>query len=421
MATSSRQFLVLLYWDRSTWYSITPIASSLDTKGIPYEIIKGDPVPIIKEKLRETSMVIYGESSRSMLYQEMKSRLSNIRNQFSKSEVTIVIGGPHASGAPERVLEIGADYVIIGEGEESFPRLIRAIESRKLNNQFDLIPNIAFCNQINEIKLTQPTSPINLDDYSPYSDNSLFPLHPPIELMRGCAFRCRFCQVGYIYGNPRFRSIKNIVKVVEHYFNHFKPLKDQVDIRFIAPNSLGYMERKRGHPNFPALSELLNALSQFDIRIFFGTFPSEVRPEYITEETVSLFDLTHNDQISVGFQSGSDRVLKDMRRGHNVEDGLIALNILSDHGYTPIFDFILGNPNESLDEQWETLNLVREMGNKAKARLHYFMPLPGTPWAELTPTPLPIEIHAEIGRLAKAEIVMGELTSQMEYSSGQSD
>ena len=110
-----------------------------------------------------------------------------------------------------------------------------------------------------------------------------------------------------------------------------------------------------------------------------------------------------------------------MRRGHDVADGLNAFNILFDHGYTPIFDFILGNPNESIDEQWETLNLIRELGKNAKARLHYFMPLPGTPWAKLAPTPLPIEIQAEIGRLAKAEVVMGELSSQMEFSSSQSD
>jgi len=219
-----------------------------------------------------------------------------------------------------------------------------------------------------------------------------------------------------MYGNPRFRSIETIVKIVEHYCQHFEPLKESVDIRFIAPNSLGYMEKNKGEPNYSALRELINRLNDFDIRLFFGTFPSEIRPEYITDTTISLLDKISNKQISAGFQSGSDRVLSEMRRGHTVSDGLAAFDLLTSHGFTPFFDFILGCPSETEAEQWETLTLIREMGRKAQARLHYFMPLPGTPWKDGTPEPLYPEIQKEIGRLAKDEIVTGEFIRQYKFT-----
>ncbi|MFX0206814.1 MAG: radical SAM protein, partial [Candidatus Hodarchaeota archaeon] len=229
-------------------------------------------------------------------------------------------------------------------------------------------------------------------------------------------FRCRFCQVPYTYGNPHFRSIESISKIVEHYVQYFKPLKTSVDIRFIAPNSLGYMEKKRGQPNYEALASLLKQLSQYDIRLFFGTFPSEIRPEYITERTILLFDMITNRQISVGFQSGSDRVLKEMRRGHSVADGLRAYDLMVSQGLKPVFDFILGVPSETTAEQWQTLDLIRELGKKAQTRLHYFMPLPGTPWKDSLPVPLNSEIQSEIGRLAKVKIVMGTFSKQLQIA-----
>ncbi|MFX1506659.1 MAG: TIGR04013 family B12-binding domain/radical SAM domain-containing protein, partial [Promethearchaeota archaeon] len=316
------------------------------------------------------------------------------------------------------ILKMGADLVIIGEGEVTFPEVIQTwIKSDFQNESLQSLSGIAFRSVGGEYVKTPSRPRINLNEYCPYSDDKNFPLHPPIELMRGCSFRCRFCQVPYTYGNPRFRSIENITKIVEHYVHYFKPLKRSVDIRFIAPNSLGYMEKKRGQPNYEALASLLKQLSQYDIRLFFGTFPSEIRPEYITEQTILLFDMITNRQISVGFQSGSDRVLKEMRRGHSVADGIQAYDLMVSQGLKPVFDFILGVPSETTAEQWQTLNLIHELGKKAQTRLHYFIPLPGTPWKDSLPVPLNSEIQSEIGRLAKAKIVMGAFSKQLQIAS----
>jgi hypothetical protein len=44
------------------------------------------------------------------------------------------------------------------------------------------------------------------------------------------------------------------------------------------------------------------------------------------------------------------------------------------------------------------------------------MPLPGTPWKDSSPTPLSSEVQSEIGRLAKAKIIMGAFTKQYQIA-----
>ncbi len=408
--------IVLFYWDKSTWYAYGALAASLSKFGIPYDFIKGDSLSKVNKWLSLEYRVIYAESSRNMSLQSLITRLKTMRKSYSITEVVNVVGGPQASGAPLHLLTNGADYVVIGEGEVTFPSLIQSLMKVKYPSiKPHNIPGIAFLDEQKNLVITPKRAKIDLDKYCPYSAEAEFPLHPPIEIMRGCAFRCRFCQVPYLYGNPRYRSISTIIKIVEHYYRYFHPLKEEVDIRFIAPNSLGYQEKTRGEPNIEVLRDLIRKIKEFNVRIFMGTFPSEVRPEYITEDVVHLFSQVDNKQISVGFQSGSERILQEMRRGHTVEAGLTAFELLSDHGYIPIFDFILGNPNETEADQWATLTLIRDLGSKARARLHYFMPLPGTPWATELPTPLYPDISSEIGRLARDELISGDFDRQLRF------
>jgi radical SAM superfamily enzyme YgiQ (UPF0313 family) len=93
-----------------------------------------------------------------------------------------------------------------------------------------------------------------------------------------------------------------------------------------------------------------------------------------------------------------------------------AYDNLTSNGFTPVFDFILGTPTELEDDQWKTVRLMRELGKKARVRLHYFMPLTGTPWAHEKPAPLYNNVQSEIGRLAHDEIISGDFDRQLLFS-----
>ena len=84
-----------------------------------------------------------------------------------------------------------------------------------------------------------------------------------------------------------------------------------------------------------------------DGRVFFGSFPSEIRPEHMTVEALRLVKrYCANDNLIVGAQSGSERVLEAAKRGHGVEEVRRAVRIGIAEGFRINVDMIFGMPGE---------------------------------------------------------------------------
>lgn len=125
--------------------------------------------------------------------------------------------------------------------------------------------------------------------------------------------------------------------------------------------------------------------------VFLGTFPSEVRPESVSDELLCLVgDLWDNRSIAVGLQSGSDRVLRAIRRGHTAGQGREAIARIASRGFEPRVDFIFGLPGETDGDRAATREMIDRLasGYGARVHLHRFVPLPGTPLAGQPPAPL---------------------------------
>lgn len=311
-----------------------------------------------------------------------------------------IAGGPHPSGAPEETLEY-FDYVVIGEGEETLPELIKVIQERKNPGE---VPGIAYRDrETGSVVITPKRAYANLDSYPCFDPAKLL---APIEISRGCPWGCKYCQTPRLFGREvRHRSIESIVKNARHYS----------DLRFIASNAFGYGSDGI-HPRFDKVEKLLSTLYKLpDKKIFFGTFPSEVRPEFVTDESVELVrTYCANNTLSLGAQSGSDRILKEIRRGHTVDDSISAVECCLEHEIIPAVDFIFGLPTETEEDQEKSLDLVRWICKKGgTVRAHYFTPLPGTPYESAVPTEVSDRVRRELGKLA----LSGKLTGYWENHS----
>lgn len=308
---------------------------------------------------------------------------------FGAAQAVYIAGGPHPSALPEEALQ-HFDFVVIGEGEESLPQLIRALES---GSDPAAVKGIAFKRQ-GRVLFTGSREPVDLDLYPPFSR-----ILAPIEISRGCPWGCTYCQTPRLFGFcMRHRSIE----VIERYARRHK------DIRFTSPNALAYGSDGR-RPRMEKVEALLLALWEQKKPIYFGTFPSEVRPDFLTEKALELITrYCANKSLSLGGQSGSPTVLCRIGRGHGREEIEAACDLALEFGLTPQVDFIFGLPQESEEEQRQTLDLVRWIvAKKGKVRAHRFTPLPGTPlWGEL-PAPLAGEVEACLGRLALEGRVTG--------------
>ncbi|MGE4494114.1 MAG: TIGR04013 family B12-binding domain/radical SAM domain-containing protein [Methanosarcina sp.] len=308
-----------------------------------------------------------------------------------------IAGGPHPSGCPEETLKY-FDYVVIGEGEETLPELVRVLQKKGDPGE---VKGIAYKNpDTGRITLTPERPHVNLDSYPCFDPKKL---RAPIEISRGCPWGCKYCQTPRLFGREvRHRSIDSILKNAQHYN----------DLRFIASNAFAYGSDGI-HPRFDKVEKLLSALHKLpDKKIFFGTFPSEVRPEFVTEESVELVrKYCANDSLSLGAQSGSDRILKEIRRGHTVEDSISAVECCLEHDIMPAVDFIFGLPTETEEDQEKSLELVRWICEKGgTVRAHYMTPLPGTPYASSVPSEVSGRVRRELGKLALG----GKLTGYWE-------
>jgi len=302
------------------------------------------------------------------------------------TDSVFIAGGPHPSGAPEETLRF-FDYAVIGEGEETLPELIETINS---GGDVAGVKGIAYKSESGKVVVTPRREPVDLNQYPCFDPDIAM---APLEISRGCPFRCKYCQTPRIFGGRlRHRSIDSILRWAKYY----------KDLRFTSSNALAYGSDGI-HPRFDRVEKLLCELHRIgDRNIYFGTFPSEVRPEFITEESIGLITrYCSNTKLNLGAQSGSDEVLRDIQRGHTVEDTYRGIELCFESGIIPVVDFIAGFPGETEDDQDKSLDMIEWICRKGgNIHAHYLTPLPGTPYEHAVPSPVSERFRRVLGKLA---------------------
>jgi B12-binding domain/radical SAM domain protein len=305
---------------------------------------------------------------------------SLFRDEIQSAHCITIVGGPHASASPGEVAGY-ADYVVIGEGEYTLPQLLSYI-----------------CGKITAL----PPGVAAKKEYTPVQQCALLDYYPPfskmkgyVEISRGCPFSCGYCQTPNIFGHRmRHRTIDSIVSYSSRYR----------DGRFVTPNAFAYGSDGIS-PRFDKVRALLEKLPN---NIYFGTFPSEVRPEFICDTSLELVnEYCANTRIHFGAQSGSNTVLKMINRGHTAEDVIRAVECCRDHDLVPVVDFIVGLPYETEEDQKATYRLIQWIVRFGTVHAHQFMPLPGTELSGCEITPVIPDLLHLLGSLSLRGKVTG--------------
>ena len=194
-------------------------------------------------------------------------------------------------------------------------------------------------------------------DVSPAERRSPYVAFVPI--IEGCNKFCSFCIVPYSRGREKSRSALEIVSEV----NRLKSLGYK-EVHLIGQNVNSYrpksQESLEHFSGATPFSRLLRAVAATGMeRIKFTTsFPRDFHPDIVCalEEFPNLCDWVH-----LPVQSGSDRILKAMRRGHTAADYLRRVEVIknSQRRLSLTSDIIVGFPGESEADFEHTLRLVR--------------------------------------------------------------
>lgn len=301
------------------------------------------------------------------LYSFMTPHLAAVRREVravrrAAPGARFLAGGAHPSADSEGTLALGFDHVFTGEAERTLPAFLAAGAG-------------------GEPVLRDPCGgPGDLEGFPPFAAGR----HGPVELTRGCRYRCAFCAVRG--GTVRHRSRASVLAAAESLLARGRPR-----VSFITPDALSYGD------DLAELEGLLGELTRLGVRPILGTFPSEVRPDRVTPEAVGVLGRhCGNRTLVMGAQSGSDAVLRRLGRGHTVEDVERAARTARRGGFTPHVDVIFGLPGETAPEQRATADLVGRLRRESGARIHahHFYPLPGTALWGLEPAPLSDEARS---------------------------
>jgi radical SAM superfamily enzyme YgiQ (UPF0313 family) len=138
----------------------------------------------------------------------------------------------------------------------------------------------------------------------------------------------------------------------------------------------------------------------------------------VTPEAVALVRrYCGNDNLIVGAQSGSDRLLQELHRSHTVVDVYRAAETIVAAGLRPVVDLIFGLPGEEAEDVAATLRLMEDLVDMgAVLHTHTFMPLPGTPLEDAPPGEVDPALHTLLDRLASQGHQIGQWRKQEEIA-----
>jgi B12-binding domain/radical SAM domain protein len=392
----------------SSRYSIAALLGVIETDPRLVELEVSAPLDLTDNLIRvavEKGPTVIAHSVMSTQVNRVFQEVKRTKKKFGK-QVVHIAGGPHATVRPGELLEAGFDYVIIGEGERAFPDLLWHLFADK--EPASILGVVS--GHMEHYPQPRNLPRICLDDFPPFALG--MNVVGPIEVTRGCPFACKFCSTPFLTGGGvRHRSIDLVVK----WLRKAVMTRGFERTWFLSPNALCYGGQGRTveHEKLEALLKQTTAIEGLK-ELFFGSFPSEVRPEFVNKTVLEM--LRHyvaNTTLQIGLQSGSDRVLKSINRHHTLSDGISAVRTAFDCGFIPHVDMIFGLPGESRDDLNASLQLCEsliDMGSRVHG--HVFLPLPGSAFENAPPGKLDRGTRRFLTELTKKKKLTGSWSQQ---------
>lgn len=284
----------------------------------------------------------------------------------------VILCGADVSDHYDKYLANGADYCIVGEGEETLLELLNQLSAGK---EAENVVGVA-SRQTSSVKRRPDITDLDklpfpardLVDIERYRSiwlerHGYFSMN--MVTTRGCPFHCNWCAKPIWGQRYNSRSPQNVAAEMKWLKQTFAP--DHIwfadDIFGLKPN---WLER------FAALVNQTEAVIPFKCL---------QRADLVNEKTARLLAMAGCKTVWIGAESGSQKILDAMEKGDRVEDIYRAASLLHAHGIEVGFFLQFGYPGETWEDVQKTLTMVRECApDDIGVSVSY--PLPGTKFYE---------------------------------------
>src|SRR5688572_20093826 len=279
-------------------------------------------------------------------------------------ESIVILGGPEVRYSAENFLRYGADYIVIGEGEETMTELVNNLVLVPAGTEFESsaqatkkIAGIAFLDgdkfvqnperqkikDLDELSIPNRKK-INLHQYldawkKHHGKNAL-----SVSTMRGCPYTCKWCSRA-VYGlSYRRRSTEKVVAELIQIKKDYNP------------DSLWFVDDE-----FTISHKWLTSFRDELIKQN-AIIPYEciTRADRLSEEVILMLKETGCFRIWIGAESGSQKVIDLMDRRVDVNQVRDMIKLTRKHGIEAGTFIMLGYPGETEEDIEETIHHLKE-------------------------------------------------------------
>lgn len=332
------------------------------------------------EKSQPDFFVIYDDGFNyltKMCLSNMREAAFEMISIAKQHGCVVVISSSDSTDRYEMYLEKGADFIMLGEAELTLVELLNNLSAD--NNTYELIPGIAYKKNDAVVKTAKrnilrdldslPFPAWDLIDINPYKNlwqksSGYFSIN--MGTTRGCPFKCNWCAKP-IYGN-RYNSrspekvVEELIVLKQKYaFGHVWFCDD---IFGLKP---GWVHR------FADLVQEKNLRFRFKI---------QARADLLLQEDY-VADLARAgcEEIWMGAESGSQKVLDAMDKGTTIDQIRESTRLIKKFGMEPCFFIQFGYPGETKEDIHKTIKMINTL-LPAYIGISVSYPLPGTKFYE---------------------------------------
>ena len=306
--------------------------------------------------------------------------ITEIRSVFPN--LTIVVGGEHATALPEHVLENcpAIDYLVRGEGELTFLELVSALANAEdptnvagvysLDESGTLI-NSGLSRRIADVdNIPRPAwHLLNVEDYfvGNWTMGISFGRNMPILATRGCPYQCTFCS------NPFMWTTRYLMRDPSSVVDEIEDLMQTYDVKSIDFADLTAIVKKEWILAFckELHSRSINVVWQL---------PSGTRSEALDHETLTAILESGCSFLTYAPESASQETLDMIKKRLKISRLTESVQTAVDVGHSVKINLIIGFPHETRRMILQTLLFVWRMAARGvhDCNVAIFTPYPGS-------------------------------------------
>lgn len=333
------------------------LAAVLKNKGIQTKILIQDLAPIDWEEVKRAELVGFSIITPTA---EEGYRLAKKVREWN---IPIVFGGTHATFEPEEALQGFADYVVRGEGEETFVELIEALQNKQ---PLRGIKGLSFKDERGEIVHNERRGVIcNLDSIASADFSAISDFHKvkifPISTSRGCPYDCNFCSVTSMFGRRyRYRSPEKVIAEIKSLLHLSRKF-------FLIDDNFAVVRERT--------KELLKMMIREELPISWST---QVRVDIAEDdEMIDLMRQAGCKKLFIGFESINPKSLNEANKKQKIDDYMVCARKLKSRGIKVHGMFIFGFDGDKPQILKKTAKFASKLP-LATVQFSILTPIPGS-------------------------------------------